>query len=106
MSTNVESRLDDLLRRVVILEQAAATAAAGNSDVANWVANRCSFSDDAARTTSADLYDDYADWCRENRATPLPPTSATFARALLAYGLKRWRTSSGRGFVGIRINEW
>lgn len=104
MPDNLVSLLDDLRRRVELLEQQAATAAGGDSDIANWVAQRCVFRA-GERTTSADLYDDYAFWCRENEITPLPPTSARFSRALQAYGLKRWRNSSGRGFVGIELIE-
>ncbi len=67
---------------------------------------RATAGDEAAaklRTTAASLYAAYGDWCQTTGTQALSQTA--FSRRLSERGFQPYRTTAGRGWIGIGIRH-
>lgn len=77
-----------------------------NNPVLEWLENSCIMDPDGIETGGA-LHSSYIDWCSrgKRRVEYRNAKSATWARALKGVGLEPVRTSTMRGYSGVRLQQ-
>ncbi|MBT8915860.1 phage/plasmid primase, P4 family [Lactobacillus delbrueckii subsp. bulgaricus] len=72
-------------------------------NVLRWIDDDCSLEDPDHRETNKRLYADYKQWCINNGEKP--EASRVWGKTMSKHGFKTWRSTSERGFIGIKITD-
>jgi putative DNA primase/helicase len=71
-------------------------------EISQWIEDRCE-KKDSYFTLFKELYDNFTDWCLDNRGNVVGDRRKWFSRQLQSHGFESYRNSRERGFKGIRL---